>query len=236
MPLFLSGDSHYSHRISLLEYLPRRLLQWLIEGRTSWFFSLLFGALIPLSFAPFNNFSAVFSLLIFLPLSLFLYQLIQTRTAREAFYKGLFFGVGLFGVGVSWLYVAIHDFGAAHWSLAVFFTGGFVLLLSLFYALFGWSLFKIRNKCSMQTSSRQIIVLLFYLPILWVFFEWLRSWLLTGFPWLLLGYPLIETSLANYAPIIGIYGLSLLVTFMNNLGVVSYYAHTKNVNWDSTMP
>ncbi len=31
------------------------------------------------------------------------------------------------------------------------------------------------------------------LPVLWVLFEWLRGWLLSGFPWLSLGYALIDS-------------------------------------------
>ncbi len=221
-----SYEYGYSRHASLVEFLPERLLQWLTQGRSSWFFSLFLGALIPFSFAPFNTQSSVFSYLIFFPLSLFFYQLLHIDTAKEAFYKGWLFGIGLFSVGVSWLYVAIHDFGAAHWSLAGFFTGGFIVFLAIFYAVFGWSLFKVRDCFRSEITSKspefffQASVILFYLPILWVLFEWLRSWILTGFPWLLSGYPLIETVLAHYAPIIGIYGMSLLVVFISAMLVV----------------
>jgi apolipoprotein N-acyltransferase len=39
--------------------------------------------------------------------------------------------------------------------------------------------------------------------------EWLRGWFLSGFPWLALGYSQIETPLAGYAPLGGIYAVSL---------------------------
>jgi apolipoprotein N-acyltransferase len=48
---------------------------------------------------------------------------------------------------------------------------------------------------------------------LWTLFEWLRSWLLTGFPWLYLGYAHIDTWLAGWAPITGVYGLSFAIAF-----------------------
>ena len=231
MPQLISNsERYYARRASLVEFLPKGLLQWMTTGLSSWCCALFFGALIPFSFAPFNTYSSVFSYLIFFPLSLFIYQILQAHTAREAFYKGWLFGVGLFSVGVSWLYVAIHDFGMAHWSLAGLFTGLFIIFLAVFYALFGWSLFRIRDKLkkeqqspkhspkqSPKHSTSQKTLILFYLPILWVFFEWLRSWFLTGFPWLLFGYPLIETSLAGYAPVVGIYGLSFLVVFLSAL-------------------
>jgi len=132
-------------------------------------------------------------------------------------------------VGVSWLYVAIHDFGAAHWSLAGFFTGGFILFMALFYALFSWTFFKLKQSLSFwqgETNSfAQWFVILFYLPILWVLFEWLRSWFMTGFPWLLSGYPLIETPLSGYAPIFGIYGSSFLVAIISAFLIIRVKAY-----------
>ncbi len=217
MPLLnLHSERVYSRQSSLIGFLPKRLLWLVTKGNASWFFALFLGALVPLSFAPFNTQSSLFSYLFFLPVSLFLYQCMHNQTAKEAFYKGWFFGIGLFAVGVSWMYVAIHDFGAAHWSLAVFFTGLFVLFISVYYGVFSWIIFKI----TVTTKTDESNMLLFYLPVSWVFCEWLRSWVLTGFPWLLSGYPMIETPLAGYAPIIGIYGLSLLAILLSTLLII----------------
>ena len=48
-------------------------------------------------------------------------------------------------------------------------------------------------------------------------FEWLRGWLFTGFPWLNLGYTQIDGPLAGYAPVVGVYGVSLLVALSGGL-------------------
>lgn len=198
---------------SLFETLPQSLRKRLTKGLSAWFIVFLCGALIPVAFAPFNTYSSLFSYLIFFPLAVFFYQVLHTRTAKESFYKGALFGIGLFTVGVSWLYVAIHDFGAAHWSLAGFFTGAFILFLSSFYAAFAWSIFKLRQ----YRRIAQNILIIFYIPVLWGLFEWIRSWLFTGFPWILSGYPLIETPLAGFAPLTGIFGLSILVAGISSL-------------------
>ncbi|MEW6690715.1 MAG: apolipoprotein N-acyltransferase, partial [Pseudomonadota bacterium] len=43
----------------------------------------------------------------------------------------------------------------------------------------------------------------------WVLAEWLRGWILTGFPWLAAGYAAIDTPLAGFAPLGGVYLVSL---------------------------
>ena len=52
-------------------------------------------------------------------------------------------------------------------------------------------------------------------PALWVFWEWLRSVFLFGFPWLFLGYSQVHSPLKGFGPIFGVYGISLIVTFIS---------------------
>lgn len=54
---------------------------------------------------------------------------------------------------------------------------------------------------------------------MWVVSEWLRTWLLTGFPWLLLGTSQIDSPLAPWAPVGGVYLLSLMTALTGTLGV-----------------
>ena len=46
------------------------------------------------------------------------------------------------------------------------------------------------------------------LPALWVLLEWLRGWVLSGFPWLSLGYAMIDSPLRGWAPLLGVYGVT----------------------------
>ncbi|MGB1801241.1 MAG: apolipoprotein N-acyltransferase, partial [Gammaproteobacteria bacterium] len=48
-------------------------------------------------------------------------------------------------------------------------------------------------------------------PALWLITEWARGWFLTGFPWLNIGTSQTDSLLANYAAVIGDYGISFIV-------------------------
>lgn len=164
-----------------------------------WFdlIALLCGALLPLAFAPL----AFYPLAILLPLAMFLVW--QDSAPSLAFRRGYLFGLGMFGVGVSWVYIAISDFGFTSAPIAFLLTAIFVAFLALFPALQGY-LSQWLNSRLRQAWHAPVYVLL------WLGFEWIRGWFMTGFPWLNLGYAFIDAPLAGFAPILGVYGLSLL--------------------------
>ncbi|MBT4161726.1 MAG: apolipoprotein N-acyltransferase [Gammaproteobacteria bacterium] len=112
------------------------------------------------------------------------------------------FNVAMFGVGVSWIFVSINVYGGASYLLAGFLVTLFVLAWSLVCLPQAWVyVVWLRN-------SPLSAVLAFC--GLWVLEEWLRGWFLTGFPWLFLGYGVMETPLAGFAPVTGIFGLSFV--------------------------
>jgi len=156
----------------------------------------LAGAMITLSLAPYNLWP-----LGILSCALLLY-LLHSGSAGAAPWRGWLFGLGMFGSGVSWVYVSIHVHGHTSVALAVFLTGLFCAGLSLLPALL--ALCYVRFIRDLPAGT------LLGFPAIWVLCEWLRSWLLTGFPWLYLGYPHIDTWLGGWAPVLGIYGLSFI--------------------------
>ena len=95
--------------------------------------ALLLGAATVFSFAPFGaSFLPVLTLA-----GLFsLWQ--RASSPRGAFALGFAFGIGLFGAGVSWVYVALNTFGAMPAVVAALGTAGFCAYLALFPALAGW--------------------------------------------------------------------------------------------------
>ena len=170
----------------------------LTHSKVALLWCFLAGASLPLAFAPFN----LFLLAYFAPLVLFYFWL--TASPRQAALMGFLFGLGQFGVGVSWIYVAIHVFGYAPVPLAVLLTTAFVAFLALYPALQGYVSVKLQQGLGL---NRTATLLLIY-PTLWLLFEWLRGWFLTGFPWLNLGYSQLNTPLVGIAPVLGVYGVS----------------------------
>ena len=134
---------------------------------------------------------------------------IHELTAGQAALRGWCYGVGLFGSGASWVYVSIHDYGYTGVPLALLLTTLFVAGLALFFAVtFGLYRCLCGPRLGFLTFAGA-----------WVLGEWLRTWLFTGFPWLLLGTAHVDSPLAAWAPIGGVYLLSLLTVFTGSLGV-----------------
>jgi len=163
--------------------------------------ALVAGALTTLTFAPFEWWwLGPFAV------AMVFYGL-HDLTPGQAALRGWSYGVGLFGTGTSWIYVSIHDYGYTGVPLAVFLTALFVVTLALFYGV----MFGVYRRF---TSARWSV---FTFAGAWVLGEALRTWAFTGFPWLLLGSAHVESPLAPWAPIGGVYLLSLIVALSGTL-------------------
>ena len=194
------GKKSVAHRVkSDWERVSKMVLKSLFKsGYKGYLIALLAGIMLAFCFAP----HALFPLPI-LSLALLLGCWLHVNR-WVAFWRGFLFGLGLFGVGASWVYVSIHDYGQTSLWIAGLITLGFVMLLSLIPAITGYVLtrfFTVNNATKMMAAF----------PSLWFFFEWIKSWLFTGFPWLDVGYTQLQSPLRDYAPYIGSYGLSFLV-------------------------
>jgi apolipoprotein N-acyltransferase len=93
----------------------------------------------------------------------------------------------------------------------VFSVVAFLLLvgyLSLFFAAATWAACRLRERLGLSP--------LLTLPVLWVALEFLRSFLLSGFPWASLGYSQqSHLALIQSVDLCGIYGLSFLLVLVN---------------------
>ncbi|GAB1231713.1 apolipoprotein N-acyltransferase [Ferrigenium sp. UT4] len=158
------------------------------------------GVLAVPGFAPF----ALFPLPV-LALAVLFWLWDRAEQPRHAAGLGFAFGMGLFTAGVGWIYIALHEYGYMHPVLAGTATLLFAALVSLPAALAGYA------RARLGRASAGVSLLLLG-PALWTLAEWLRGLIFTGFPWLAMGYSQVPDSpLAGYAPLLGVYGVSLMV-------------------------
>lgn len=176
----------------------------------------MLGALTVLGFAPFN----------FYPVPLFtlagLFWLWQhAPSAKRAGWIGFVFGLGLFGAGVSWIYIALNVYGGMPMPLAGVSTFLYCALLASFYALAGWAQKRLHFSAAVS--------LLLAMPALIALTDWSRTWVFTGFPWLAIGYSQVPASpLTGIAPLLGVFGVSLMVAVMAGaLALCLRYRHQR---------
>ena len=176
-------------------FLSKKIFDWLAP---------FFGGLLTLAFAPFDQSYSVFLALIYLMASW------QVLPPGRAALRGGLFGLGLFGFGVSWVFVSIHEYGGANLIGSVLLTLLFVSFWALFPALTGF-------LSSVMMRLTQPSLKLFLIPCLWILIEYFRGfWLLNGFPWFQIAYTQLESPLAGFIPILGVYGTGFIIVLISS--------------------
>lgn len=152
------------------------------------------GALSSFAMSPFNAWAVLF-----FTLGAFYALLAQTDSNKQAFFLGWAFGFGYFLFGLSWIGNALlvegNDFAWA-WPLAV---SGLPFLLAFFYGA--------ASFVAAKFSDLKTIFGYFFFAAAFIFFEFLRGHIFTGFPWNLFGY-----SWVNTLPVIQITALGSIYT------------------------
>ena len=161
-----------------------------------WGLAFAAGCVFALGLAPYNLWPAI-------PLSAgLLFTLLRDSPSATPWRTGLAYGLGFFGVGVSWS-MSASMYGPTPAAVAILLTavfcGGLALLhgfqASLFYLL----------------GSRHLSWRLIQFASIWVLFEWLQADFPDGLSWAYAGYSALDSLLHGWIPVIGIYGCSWLV-------------------------
>lgn len=160
--------------------------------------ALISGAALVLAFAPFGYY-----LIAELSLVALLFTWHKAKSPKQAFWLGWSYGLAFFGWGAHWIYISIHNFGHAPIPIAALILAIMVAYLALYPAITGYLLKKF-PKCNWLTY-----IIIF--PILWTSLEWVRGWMISGFPWLFLGYGHINSAISSWATIFGVYGVSFVI-------------------------
>jgi len=178
--------------------------------------ALVAGGLLTLAFAPFR-----IEPLAIISLALLAGLWLQVST-KVAAWRGWLFGIGLFGSGVYWVFISIHQYGGVDNLSSFALTGLFVIILALFPAYTGYLL----NRFFGYDEN---LKLTYAFPALWVLIEWVRSWIFSGFPWLIVGYSQINSPLKGYAPLLSVFGVSLFVAYSSvYLVKITKFIYSKN--------
>jgi apolipoprotein N-acyltransferase len=137
-----------------------------------------------------------------------------TLPGRAAAICAFYFGLGMFLCGTYWIYLSVTGPGEAAWWIGVLLVIFLTLIMAGYLALTAWLINRLANG--------NIWSLLAVAPACWVFIEWLRGWLFSGFPWMSLGYGQIDTVLAGWAPLLGVYGVSLLLVVSSSAVLIAF--------------
>lgn len=175
----------------------------------------LSGFFLVFAYAPFSY----WWLALILP-SIVLHQ-VSHAPPKVAAKKMVLFAFGWFSSGISWVHVSIDQFGGLPLIVSLLLMLALCAYLAIFPALAGY-------LTALLSKNKQVN--LWLLPSIWLFCEYLRSVVLTGFPWLSLGYSQIDSPLASFAPVIGEVGITAIILLVNILWVkiyVSYSAQLK---------
>lgn len=164
--------------------------------------AIISGILLGLSFPKADlSFLAWFSIV---PLLVFLHD----KDKKESFIAGFITGVFYFFITIYWIYHSINHYGSIHFVPSILLVFLLSCYLSLYVAVFSL-LYSYQIK---RTTIPSMVIA----PFFWVTLEYIRSFLLTGFPWSSIGYSQYSFStLIQVSDLIGVYGISFLVISIN---------------------
>ncbi|MBI3285058.1 MAG: apolipoprotein N-acyltransferase [Burkholderiales bacterium] len=176
-----------------------------LSFRSSLLSMLAAGGLNLLSFAPYGCWPLQILSLSML-FSLWLRDDAARFSRRQAAGLGWAYSFAWLALAVGWLLVAMTRYGGMPLWLAVPALAMLAAALGLYAALVALAAAYLRQRWRLSPA----LLALLALPALWTLGEWLRGWVLTGFPWTISGYAHTASPLAGFAPVLGVLGLSWL--------------------------
>jgi apolipoprotein N-acyltransferase len=162
----------------------------------------LLGLAATLGFAPFNGYFLI-------PFVLAgLLALVADQPARRAALRAWLFGFAHFGSGVYWVFISIARYGGGPVWVAFPLVVVLAAYLALYPAAVGFALGRLRY------AHRAVWALVAF-PSAWTLAELVRGWVMSGFPWLSIGYAAIDSPLRGLAPLTGVFGLGTVIATLS---------------------
>ena len=132
---------------------------------------------------------------------------LEGASLRTAFRIGFTCGISAYAIILYWINILIIQYGQLPWAVSILLYLLLVSWLGLFYGL---------STLVARAGEQVGIKSAFSLPVAWVAGDFLRSFLLTGSPWAMLGHSQYRTlPLIQIADITGVFGITLLIVLAN---------------------
>ena len=162
-----------------------------------------------------------FSWLIAVPVAFSaLFLILRQVSTAHAFFIGWVFGIGQFGFGISWIAESFYVDAERFAALAIPAVAGLSAGLAIFPAMAAALYAVIAQRRPLGGIAASLL-----LATCWVATEWLRGHVLTGFPWNLAAYALVDhAALRQPAAWVGSYGLSFLTVLVGVMPGAAYSA------------
>lgn len=129
----------------------------------------------------------------------------RSTSLKKNLLLGLSFGLGYFVIGLWWIYISLHDVGGIH----PVFSSAAVFLLALGMAIF------FSCACLPLYLLRHSSFIGLALASNWVLVEYVRSVILTGFPWMGLAETQVNGPFSSLAPFFGGFACTFLVVWVS---------------------
>lgn len=149
--------------------------------------------------------------LLFVGLLPFLTAIYFAESRRQVAFYGFVFGLVHYLCLLYWLIFVLGTYGGLPWFVAV----PALVLLAAYMASYTTA-FSLFAHFFFQNSKA--IIWLWFIPVIWVGNDWLRSVLFSGFPWMDLGYGLWSVPLLTQAAdLFGHHFLTFCIVLVNGL-------------------
>ncbi len=163
---------------------------------------LIAGGCSVFAFAPHN---ITIMIIISILLLLFVINNLNATTSKKTvFFSGYLYGLIYFATQLYWAFYSLYKVIDTGLIIALIGFIAFVGFISIYMAIITLVYCKLKSRIN-------LVNLVFLFPSIWVLSEWLRSWILTGFPWCEIGYTMVNLPIfKGVYPLFGSYAVSWL--------------------------
>lgn len=166
--------------------------------------AIVLGVLLSCALAPFEIWPTAI-----LAYSFLMMLLSVAKSKKKVFFTTLLFYASYATVSLTWLNFVMEGFGELPSVLSNF----VIVLFSFLYIALPYAI--LNTLAFYLSKGKTAVFLISFMPVAFILSDFFTGWFLTGFPWLYPGYSCVEGPLKNFAPFIGVRGISALVYIMS---------------------